>query len=126
MVAIFSEPRRPAATRQSSLAISVANIFCRRADLTETSGQLADNLSSVVLPGKPKNFSSILPRKRHSLLREECHRAALFPTPAKPFAPFPRYFLPFLPRTFFAARSSMTACAAASRAIGTRNGEALT
>jgi hypothetical protein len=35
------------------------------------------------------------------------------------------YFLFFAP-DFFAARSSITACAAARRAIGTRNGEALT
>jgi hypothetical protein len=32
----------------------------------------------------------------------------------------------FFPPPFFAARSSMTACAAANRAIGTMNGDALT
>jgi hypothetical protein len=42
-------------------------------------------------------------------------------------APVYSYFLPFfLPWAFLAARSSITAWAAASLAIGTRNGDALT
>ena len=95
-----------------------------------------DDMPEVRAPQIPmtSRFATIIPQ-------EFCHRLFHVGVPTEVWAetrerqtpdwrsqgPSIRYFLAFFFRTpFFAARSSITACAAASRAIGTRNGDALT
>src|ERR1700722_20165769 len=105
---VFPEPVPPQIPMTSRLGTIIPQAFLESSDRRK------------ILVGEPTMATDQSPEplyRRWRFCRRHPHS----------LVPFLRYYLRFpFSRVFFAARSSMTAWAAARRAIGTRKGDALT